>query len=138
MKSYNIIPHVADVRLQVQGASLEKLFTNALEGMNRILNKDYDRYLNKHKFVKEIKISSHDTTSLLINFLSDVLTLSHVYKAIFYSIDRMEIYSNSLRAYILGVKIEKFMEDIKAVTYHEANVVRNEKGNFETMIVFDI
>ncbi|OGH20758.1 MAG: hypothetical protein A3D74_05535 [Candidatus Levybacteria bacterium RIFCSPHIGHO2_02_FULL_37_13] len=138
MKSYEIIPHVADVRLQAKGASLDQLFENALEGMNRILCKDYDRFLNKHLFAKEIAITAYDTTSLLIDFLSEVLTLSHIHKAIFYSIDRLEIYGNSLNARILGVKIEKFMEDIKAVTYHEAEVRKNDEGQYETMIVFDI
>jgi len=39
---------------------------------------------------------------------------------------------------VFGRKVEEFEEDIKAVTYHEAEVKKNEKGEYETMLVFDI
>lgn len=138
MKPYSIIPHVADVRLSVRGKSLEELFITALEGMNRIISKEYEKFLNKHMFVKEITLESADNTSLLIDFLSEVLTLSHINKAIFYTVDRLEISNNSLHAHILGTKLDKFDRDIKAVTYHEAQVKQSEKGEYETTIVFDI
>lgn len=138
MKLYSIMPHVADVRLNVRGKSLKELFSAALEGMNRIMNNEYEKQLNRHLFAKEIKIVSTDPTSLLIDFLSDILTLSHINKAIFYTIERMEIYDNSLNAFILGAKAFGFEKDIKAVTYHGANVKQNDKGEYETTIVFDI
>ena len=34
--------------------------------------------------------------------------------------------------------IETFDEDVKAVTYHEAQVKKNEKNNYEVTIIFDI
>lgn len=138
MKLYTIVPHVADIRLNVHGESLEDLFTAALEGMNRIMNKEYEKHLNKHTFVKEIRLEGIDTTSLLIDFLSRVLTLSHINKAIFYRVDQLEIYDNALQAILLGVKSDKFDRDIKAVTYHEAEVRQNNKGGYETTIVFDV
>lgn len=138
LKLYSIVPHVGDVRLNVRGKSLELLFAAALEGMNRIMNKEYEKNLNKHVFLKEVKLSSSDVTSLLIDFLSAILALSHIHKAIFYTIDHMEIYDSSLHAIVLGVKSEKFDRDIKAVTYHEANVKQSDKGGYETTIVFDI
>jgi len=138
VKSYAITPHTADVRLFVKAPSLEKLFAHALEGMNRILNKEYERSLNKHTLVREITIAACDPTSLLIDFLSEVLTLSHINKAIFYTVDRLELEGNALHAHIVGAKVDMFMEDIKAVTYHEADVRQNDKGEYGTTIVFDI
>ena len=136
IKMYSIVPAVGDVRLNVRGESLEKLFATALEGMNRIMNKEYEKHLNRHVFVKEIKLASIDTTSLLIDFLSEILALSHINKAIFYTIDNLEIYDNSLHAVVLGVKSDKFDKDIKAVAYHETNVKQNDKGDYKTTIVF--
>lgn len=138
MNLYKISPHVADVRLNVRGKSYEQLFTVALEGMNRILNKDYEKYLNGQTIIKVISVTSYDVTSLLIDFLSEALTLSHIHKAIFHTIDRLEIHDTSLDAYVLGAKVSRLDEDIKAVTYHEAKVRKNEKGQYETNIVFDI
>ena len=37
-----------------------------------------------------------------------------------------------------GTRINNFDEEIKAVTYHEANVIKNKKGLWETCIIFDI
>ena len=37
-----------------------------------------------------------------------------------------------------GFDIEEFDDDIKAVTYHEAEVRKNGKGNLETYMIFDI
>ncbi len=138
MNEYSLMPHTADIRLQVQGVSVEKIFANALEGMNRILNKEYNKHLNKHVISKNLNITSPDISSLLIDFLSEVLTLSQIHNAIFHIVDQLELHDSTLSAQIIGAKINKFDEDIKAVSYHEANVVRNDKGNLETTIVFDI
>ena len=138
MKSYEIIPHVADVRLQAKGASLDQLFENALEGMNRILCKDYDRFLNKHLFAKEIAITAYDTTSLLIDFLSEVLTLSHIHHAIFCKIEFKKLSDTTLEAKIFGTKTKEIEKDIKAVSYHEAQIKKNKKSFYETTLVFDI
>jgi len=43
-----------------------------------------------------------------------------------------------LDARLFGAHVRKFDEDIKAVTYHEANITHSPTGEFETMIVFDI
>ena len=34
--------------------------------------------------------------------------------------------------------VDAFDEDIKAVTYHEANIEENEEGVLQTTIIFDI
>ncbi len=138
MKSYTISPHIADVRLKIKGKTIEEIFVNALEGMNRILNKNYEKYLNEHAIVKEITISSFDTTALLIDFLSEILTLSHINKAIFHTVSFLELSPNTLHARLIGGKIKYFKKDIKAVSYHEADIRQNEKGEYETTIVLDI
>lgn len=138
MKSYTISPHTADVRLKIRGKTLEEIFLNALEGMNRILNKNYEKYLNEHAIVKEITISSFDTTALLIDFLSEVLTLSHINKAIFHTISFLEIEPNTLHARLIGGKVKSFKKDIKAISYYEAEIRQNKKGEYETTVVLDV
>ncbi|MCL5970518.1 MAG: archease [Patescibacteria group bacterium] len=138
MKSYVLIPHIGDVAIKVEADTLEELFTAALKGMNRILKKDYEKELDKHPFPQEILLSSFDTTSLLIDFLSEVLTLSTINKAIFPSIEFLELGQTNLHAHLIGTKVDKFTTDIKAVTYHGAEILKNKKGNLETNIIFDI
>ena len=43
-----------------------------------------------------------------------------------------------VRAELAGRAVDGFGEDIKAVTYNEAEIRRNAAGNLETMLVFDI
>lgn len=138
MKSYTIIPHVADVRLKTEAKTLEELFVFALEGMNKIMYENYDEKLDEHTLVREISISSFDTTSLLIDFLSEILTLSQLEKTIFYEVKFLSFEENRLLAHVIGAKVDKFTKDIKAVTYHEAEVKKNQKGKWETVLVFDI
>lgn len=137
MRSHKILGHIADVRLKVEGDSLEELFTAALEGMTDIIK---NKICNADEFPVEekIEVKSSNATNLLIDFLSEILTHSHIDHNVFCKIEFEELTENSLKANIQGIKVDGFDEDIKAVTYHEANVVKNEKGNYETVIVFDI
>ena len=138
MRLFKIIPHTADIRLRVEASSLAELFKVSLEGMNQILKKDLCERKIGSSETHQIQISSHDTTSLLIDFLSEALTLSHIHGAIFCEVEFARLGSDSLSAKLFGVKTETFDEDIKAVSYHEAEIVQNGKGNYQTNMVFDI
>ncbi len=136
MKHYKIIAHIADIRLLAEGTTHAELFNAALEGMSHIITTQHGKppYASHHSF----NITSTDTTTLLIDFLSYVLTQTHLTKTVFWTADFKELTATSLQTTIHGNKATMFEEDIKAVTYHEANVVINEHGNYQTMIVFDI
>lgn len=123
--------------LKAKGESIKELFINSLEGMNRILNKHYEKELNSHNLTREIDLWSSDKTTLLADFLSEILTISQHDKVLFYNVDLLEIKDNSLHAHVIGTKITHFKKDIKGVDYHEADVRINKKGAFETKIVFD-
>jgi SHS2 domain-containing protein len=136
MKCYELIGHTADIRLKAEGSDLQNLFTAALEGMDQIINPGVveDKITDRI----DISVESRDTTSLLIDFLSDVLTQTQIRKAVFVRVDFKILTPTHLQATLYGAKIDHFDQDIKAVTYHEADVHKNECGNWETMIVFDI
>lgn len=143
MKSYEFLPHVADVRLKVKADSLEDLFSAALQGMASLLKSNicpFDEGLaEEDSIIKEtIEISSIDSTSLLIDFLSEILTHSQVNKAVYCKVKFEKLTDNFLKTIIFGTKINSFDEDIKAVTHHEAEIKKDSDGNFETIIIFDI
>lgn len=138
MKSHKILAHTADTRLYAEGSSRAELFEAALEGMNRIIKKNGCGENGEFPLVKNIAVSSVDFTSLLIDFLSEVLAFSHEERALFCRVEFSKLTENDLVAKIFGKKADGFDEDIKAVTYHEAEIRKNEKGNWETVIVFDI
>lgn len=138
MVPYTIHPHTADIRLEVRGDSLRELFLAALAGMNEIIQPGFCQSATDFPLAEEISETSPDITALLIDFLSEINTLSHVHNALFCICDFGELNETSLAATLRGVALDGFAEDIKAVTYHEAEVVRDEQGVYSSMIVFDI
>ena len=138
MKTHKVLPHTADVRLWVEADSREELFLAALEGMAALI-KESQVELKKGKRVDDsIILEAPDVTALLFDFLSSILTLSHERKAVFTEVFFDKLNDTSLNCTIKGFETDGFDDDIKAVTYHEADVKKNDSGRFESMIVFDI
>ena len=136
---FTILPHTADVRLLVTAPNATELFSIALGGMSQIQRKNFCAAAQEKCNIRlHIDIHSRDITALLIDFLSEVLTLSHIHKAIFCNVHFLKFSETALTASIEGFNVNEFDEDIKAVTYHEADVIRNQDQHLETMIVFDI
>lgn len=136
MIKYELIPHTADIRLKIEGTTQEELFKAALQGMASILKKG--KNLEAPTQTKKIDLKAPDQTTLIVDFLSDVLTTSYTHYAIFDEIEFIQLSTTKLSAIIKGIKVINFDKDIKAVTYHEANVLKNKNSNLETIIVFDI
>lgn len=138
MKSLEYLPHIADIRMKIQGSSEEELFRAGLEGIGKILKKEVFGNPSKPNEFVEISLVSVDMTTLLVEFLNEVLMYSHTQKAVFFDFHIQYIDQKEIRAKIMGQKVNDFDEDIKAVTYHEAQVQNNASGMLETIIVLDI
>lgn len=80
---------------------------------------------------------SPDTTALLVDFLNDVLHRAHVARELFTDLTFTRFGETSLTAELTGIAPASFEEDVKAVTYHEAEV-RKEGEGWGTMLVFDL
>ncbi len=134
--SFEILPHTADVRVKVVGQSLEELFLESLKGMNVLM---HGHKAPAKTILKEsLKLTSLNSTMLLIYFLSEVLTLSHIHHAIFSKVEFKKLSDTTLEAKVFGAKTKKIEKDIKAVSYHEAQIQKNKDGFYETTLVFDI
>jgi SHS2 domain-containing protein len=133
-----MLPHTADVALSITSETLPGLFRLGLQSLNDLLKPDYNPKMNTPKVTEVIELKSPDRTTLLIDFLSEVLTLSQVHKAIFYEFDILRMTDCQLSATLSGTKVGLFDEDVKAVTYHEAQISLNEDGDWQTKIIFDI
>lgn len=138
MQKFSFSAHTADVRLKVEASTQKELFSAALLGMAQIIKKGFCRKTKAFDATQAISITSLDTTSLLIDFLSAILTYTYEKRAIFCQVE-FELFSqNAILAKVFGKKANNFDEDIKAVTYHEAQIIKNQKGLWQTTIVFDI
>jgi len=140
MQNYNskfkILPHTADLKIQVYGKTREELFKNALLGMASALRaKIKDKKL---KIKNKVKIKSLDLPALLVDFLSEALYLSQVNKESYYDVIFKKFTDTEIKGELIGQKVERFGEDIKAVTYHGLEIKQNKNGILELTILFDI
>jgi SHS2 domain-containing protein len=136
MKHFKLVEHTADIRLYVEATSYEELFVGALQGMASIICSHEATLKNDQRC--EIRIVSQDITALLIDFLSEILTRVQTDKILFRSVAFLKFTQTVVHARLEGFRVDHFDEDIKAVTYHEVEVKKNSRGNYETIIVFDV
>ena len=130
---FEILQHTADVRLRVRASSVEELFRDAVRGMFAILGSGEIR---DPRFEIRVAVESVDRTLLLVDFLNAVLSRAQIDHAAFETVEFERLTGTDVTARLTGGHAD-FVQDIKAVTYHEADV-RRTGGGWETMLVFDI
>ena len=134
MKKYQILEHISDLKIIVFGRTKEELFKNTMAGMF-----EEARYEGEGKKTKkEIKIISSDLSSLLVDFLSEVLYLSEVNHQVYYQIQFKKFTDENVEGILLGKKIRKIGVVIKGVTYHDLNIHQRKDGFWEATVLFDI
>ncbi len=131
-------PHTADIRMRVVAPTLDKIFEAALMGMSEILKEGHCSENSNYIIHSTIEIEAKDSTCLLIDFLSEALSLSYTEKAVYCKLKVNELQNNKLKVTMLGTPIDCVDEEIKAVTYHEAKLIKTKDDLWETFIIFDI
>ena len=134
MEKYEILEHLADLKIKAFGRTKEKLFLNMMKGMMESLKPARIKKGEKRK----IKINSPDLGALLVDFLSEVLYLTQVNKEIYTDVKFTKFTDKKIEGELIGQKVERFGEDIKAVTYHDLDIHQKEDGTWEATVLFDI
>jgi SHS2 domain-containing protein len=133
---FELVHHIADVRLRVHASTRAELFRDAMRGMYAVMRGEAGE--SDERVSRTITVDdSADTTALLVDFLNEVLHRAHVASELFVDITFERFDAESLTAQLTGIVPASFDEDVNAVTYHEADVRRDESG-WTTMLVFDI
>lgn len=132
---YELVHHIADVRLRVAAPELEELFRDAMRGMYAVMRGTPER--GEHVQRTLVVEDSADLTSLLVDFLNEVLQRAHIGRELFSEVAFTRLDDTNVTAELTGIAPASFEEDVKAVTYHEADV-RREGEQWTTMLVFDI
>jgi SHS2 domain-containing protein len=173
------LSHTADVKIQIQAKSIEEIFNGGVKAIYQYLK---PIILDKEKIDKIVAIEAKDLTALFIDFLSEVLALTYIEKALFevkkLQITNVKLPRSKLRriytklkrfhaeipkneqssffgisalsglntdsdgpirldAKLEGTKFKKLTNDIKAITYHQAEI-RNENGKYIAQFVIDV
>jgi len=134
MKKYEILEHKADLKIRTWGSTKEELFVNALLAMQDSMKPE----LSKGKVKRKMFIESSDPSTLLVDFLSELLYLIQINKEIYSYVNFRVFSGNKIEAELIGQKVERFGEDIKAVTYHGLDIYQKAGGTWEAIVLFDI
>lgn len=141
MKKFEILEHRADLKIKAFGKTRKELFLNMFLGMEESLKPELTKEIDK----QEIKINSLDSETLLVDFLSQVLYLNNINQAVYNDIRFKKLTDPStssgqvaeLEGELIGQKVKLFGEEIKAVTYHDLEIVQKD-GNLEAVVLFDV
>ncbi|MBU0531456.1 MAG: archease [Candidatus Uhrbacteria bacterium] len=135
MRDYEMKEHTGDIKMSVSGKSLEELFANAARGMMSFIYGEAALQCKADQ-TEEILISSADQPSLLVEWLSELLYLSDTNRRAYVRFDVGQISETQIKASV-GSCPAVAQDDIKAVTYHELAIEKNDR-RFEATIIFDV
>jgi len=129
------VEHTADKALRVFGTNLTELFLNAAEGMTQLMVADVSEI--SAEIEKSIELDAIDTESLLVEWLSELAYWAESDMLVFIKFRIQKATATHLQAKIFGGKTSMLEKHIKAVTYHNLNIMRTSQG-LEATIVFDV
>lgn len=138
MSFYRIIDHTADLGIAVTGKTQGNLFKKAALALTDLLT---DTSRLHAEYTETLTITGLDSQDLLINWLREILYFWNGKKVFAADIDISDITDTALTACIsLAVYYPNhhtISREIKAVTYHQAEVVEK-AGQWSAQVIFDV
>lgn len=135
--TFRLEPHTADIRLVLIAETLPELFQIAVIALADILLPGGCSAQKRLPLRRLIVREAPDMVTLLVDFLSEVLWHSQVRKALFCRAAIIRLTETQLEAQLFGTRVEGFIQDVKAVTYHEAEI-RHYPAGYEARLVLDV
>lgn len=137
-RAYEVFDHTADVGIHAFGRTLPELFIHAAQGMESlVVTPEQVRELVS----REIVVEGHDSVSLLIAWLSELIFLFDTEYLLFRTFEINVFTETSVRGRAYGESYDaqrhELSSAIKAVTWHEAAVEPGDDG-YKARIIFDI
>jgi len=133
--AFEEIEHTADRALIIYGRNLEELLVNAARGLNSLMGTDED--LNSAPTTKSIELDAMDAESLLVEWLSELAYWAEAEMLVFRKFDLQNVSPTHVKALIYGSRVTQMEKHIKAVTYHNLEIIKTETG-LEATVVFDV
>lgn len=140
MKKFEIIEHTADIGIRVFGEDTNGLFLSASSALFSLLMD----YKPNPVIKKIIKLQAQNLEELLVSWLNELISLVFTYGYLFSSFEikvNNEDGINKLQAVVRGEQLNdissKINMEIKAATYHNLKIVKNNKY-YVVEVIFDV
>ena len=129
------IEHTADLALRIRGRNLNDLLFNAARGMSTLLVVNLTGIPLTH--YEQIEIDAYDAESLLVNWLSELAYRAETEGIVFANFELQNVTPTGLHATVQGGRVPDLKKHIKAVTYHNLEIIETPDG-LEATVVFDV
>ena len=135
--SFEFIEHTADAGVRVQASTLEDLFETAGLAFTELVTRvdSVDRRVER-----QFSLEEDDIETLLVSWLQELLYLLDTEDLVFARF-QVKLQDLSLKATAWGdvfdPKIHTIRTEIKAITYHQLEVVESDQG-WQAQVIFDI
>jgi SHS2 domain-containing protein len=138
MNRYKVFDHTADLGIEVYGATVKEMFTNAAFAVfDMLTDLDCVRAIDE----RSITVEGEGWEDLLVNYLREVLYLFNGEGFLLKEFSLMEIEPHHLKGKVSGEMFDPLQhtinKEIKAVTYHQI-MVRETPMRWEGRVIFDV
>jgi SHS2 domain-containing protein len=135
--AFEEVEHTADRALKIFGSDLRELLINAVRGMNSLMVKKPAASSAAAEKTVAVELETMDAEELLVEWLNELAFWAEMEMLIFHRFDLHEVSPTYLKASISGSKVRQLEKHIKAVTYHNLEIVRTAAG-LSAIVVFDV
>ena len=129
------VDHTADNALKIVGSNLAELLVNAAWGMNSLMAVGSEGAAPSE--AKNVELEAVDSESLLVEWLSELAFWAETDSLVFDDFELRIVSSTHLTATIRGRRVDRIEKHIKAVTYHNLEIVPTAEG-LTAVVVFDV
>ena len=135
---YRRLEHTSDIKVEIYGADLTELFTNAATCL-------FDLILDLRK-VREtqsapVSLESTDLSELFLDWLRELLFLFSTHSLAIRRVEIGSIEPTQIKATVLGegfdAKRHGLKVEVKTPTYHEYRIEKGEDG-YRATVIFDV
>jgi SHS2 domain-containing protein len=140
--AFEEVEHTADRALRIYGSNMQELLFNAARAMNSLLVTDPEILSTREE--RFVSLKAADAESLLVDWLSELAFWAETETIVFHNFDIHVASTTEVKAILYGSRVSQMEKHIKAVTYHNLEIVKHnleivktDKGLTAT-IVFDV
>jgi SHS2 domain-containing protein len=141
VKNYRVFDHTADLGIEILGQTQADLFSHAAMALSDLLVEEVDARKTASTETRTLVIDGADSPDLFVNFLREILYLFNGEGLVLTSCRIAQIDAGRLTADIRCCRYDarkhRVKKEIKAVTYHQAAVVKTAKG-WQGRVIFDV
>jgi SHS2 domain-containing protein len=137
---YEELPHTADIRVRVTGATHREIFREAAQALMAVMYGLQSSQQTISPVRHEVHLTEEDTGLLLHSFLSEVIFLSETSGTVFTAFE-VNVLEDQLDAVLLGVPFDPDVHgmghEVKGVSLSGMRIL-NKEGQNVLEILFDI